>query len=152
MTTPTIFSDVAASTRSAKVDRSGAVRSVKAVAALPATAASGTIAGMIRFQKGMSLQKLDIKTDDLDTSTNVTLDVGYVYDDNVTFTDAPAAFLSASAIPQSAGSFVWPVASGLLVATGFVAAADGYIVARTGGGATTTAGNVTMNALLSYDQ
>lgn len=151
MTTPTIMSDVAAAggTKGARVDRSGAVRSQKGTAAVPSGAATGTIIGMIPFNKGMSLQHLAVLSAALGTS--VTIDVGYVYTDNVTFTDAPAALVSASTVAAAGGSVVWPIAAGLLVGTGFVAQGDGYLTIRTGGATTTTAGSVVVNALLSYD-
>lgn len=150
MTTPTVLSDVATYTYQIKHKAQGNM-SQKATATVAASTASGTNIGMIRFQKGFSLINFAIKTDDLDTSTNVTFDVGYVYDDNTTYTNDTDAFLNDSAIPQSAGSYVWPVASALLAGVGFTAEAPGYIVIQTGGGSTTTAGSVTMIASFTYD-
>lgn len=147
MTTPSILSDVAAA-RDARVDRSGAVRSQKATAVVPASTPQDAIIGLIRFEAGFSLQHLALACADLDSSTNVTLDVGYVYDDGVG--DSLAAFVAASTIPQAGGSVVWPVAAGLLVGTGFVATKGGYITAQVNA-ATTTEGNIVANALFSYD-
>ena len=149
MTTPTILADTAGT---AKVDRSGAVRSVKAVATLAASTAADTIVGMIRFQKGFSLDHFAVVSDDLDTATNSTLDVGYVYDDDTTYTDDPDAFFDGIDIVQAAStSDVWPVADGNLVGVGFEAEADGYIVVQIKGAATDTEGDITMKALFSYD-
>lgn len=148
MTTPSILADTAGS---AKVDRSGAVRSEKAIATIPAAAAADTIVGMIRFQEGFSLDQLAVVSEDLDTAINVTLDVGYVYDDDTTYTNDPDAFFDGLDIVQDAGSVVWPVADGLLTGTGFIAEADGYIVVQTKGAVTTTEGDVTVKALFSYD-
>lgn len=150
MTTPTILSDAAAS-QDAKVDRSGAVRSQKASATIPASTAADTIIGLIRFEKGFELDQLAVNSDDLDSATNVTLDVGYVYDDNSTFTNDPDAFLDGSDIVQDAGSIVWPVADGLLTGEGFVAEGPGYIVAQIKGASTTTEGDIDAKALFSYD-
>lgn len=149
MTTPSIFSDVAAA-RDAKVDRSGAVRSQKAVATIPASTAADTIVGMIRFDEGFSLDQLAIVSADLDTATNVTLDVGFVYD-SASLTDNEDAFFDGIDIVQDAGSVVYPVADGLLTGTGFVAEGSGYIVVQTKGASTTTEGDITVKALFSYD-
>lgn len=151
MTTPTILSDVGAQLKGARVDRSGAVRSQRAVAVIPASTAATTIIGMVRFEKGFTLEQFALASDDLDTGTTVTLNVGYVYDDNTNNTNAPAGLLSASTIAQAGGSYVWPVAAGLLVGPSFTATADGWLTVQVQAGPTTTAGNLTMNTLFSYD-
>jgi hypothetical protein len=148
MTTPTIFADVAANPFISKSEPQG-VLAEKSVASLAATTASGTNVGMIRFNKGFSLTGLAIKSADLDTGTDVTLDVGYLYDD--TTGEDPNAFISAADIAQDAGSLVWPIADGLLTGVSFVATGPGYLSVTTGGGATTTAGDVTMIAQFTYD-
>lgn len=150
MTTPTIFSNTAGNAYQAKHKAQGLLAE-RAVATIPAATGTGVNVGMIRFQKGFHLLEFDIKTDDLDTGTNVTLNVGYIYDDNVTFTNVPAAFLSASTIAQTGTSTVWPVAAGLLTGIGFTAEAPGYIVVQTAGGATTTSGDVSLRAQFTYD-
>lgn len=148
MTTPTILADTAGT---AKVDRSGAVRSIKAVAAIPDTTAANTIVGMIRFQAGFSLDQLAITSDDLDAGTDLLLDVGYVYDDDTTYTNDPNAFFDGLDIAQDAGSVVWPIADGLLTGTGFVAEADGYITVQLTDNAAEADGDITVKALFSYD-
>ena len=144
MTTPTILSDVAST---APFIPTG-VHAQKATVTIPATTAASTNLGLIRFQKGFSLVSLAIKSDDLDTATNVTLDVGYLYD-GTTGEDA-AAFLTGLDIAQDAGSRVWPLDDGLLTGVSFTASGDGYISVTTGGGATTTAGNITVIATFTY--
>ena len=148
MTTPTIFSDVASNPFVAKSEPQGVI-ALKAIAEIPATTAASTNVGMIRFQKGFSLVGLAIVSDDLDTATNVTLDVGYLYDDTTGEDDN--AFLDDLDIAQDAGSRTWPVDDGLLTGISFVATGDGYLSVTTGGGATTTAGNITVIALFTYD-
>ena len=118
---------------------------------MPATTAADTIVGMIRFQEGFNLDQLAVKAGDLDTATNVTLDVGYVYDDDTTYTNDPDAFFDGIDIVQDAGSVVWPVADGLLTGIGFTAEADGYVVVQIKGAQTTTEGTVDVKALFSYD-
>jgi len=147
MTTPTLIADTAGN---AKVDRSGAVRSIQAQAAIPDTTAATTLIGMIRFQKGFSLDQLAIKSSDIDAGTTVLLDVGYVYDDDA-LTDDPNAFFDGLDIGQDAGSVVWPVADGLLTGVGFVAEAPGYIVVQITDDAAEVDGTIDAKALFSYN-
>lgn len=148
MTTPSILADTA---QDARVDRSGAVRSIKGTATVPNATAADTIIGLVRFQKGFSLQHLALTPSDMDAGTTVQLDVGFVYDDNVTYTDNPDAFFDGSTAIQTGAGIVWPVASGLLVGSGFVAEADGYIVAQIKVDPTEAGGTIAFNALFSYN-
>jgi len=148
MTTPTIFSDAAANAAQARFIPDG-VHAQKAIATIPATTATSTNIGMIRFQKGFTLTGLAIVSEDLDTGTSVTLDVGYLYDDTTGEDDD--AFLAAIDIAQDAGSRTWPVDDGLLTGVSFEATGAGYISITTGGGATTTEGDITLIAEFTYD-
>jgi hypothetical protein len=150
MTTPSILSDKATA-RDAKVDRSGAVRSQKAVATVPDTTASATVIGMIRFEGGFSLDQLVVKSDDLTASTALLLHVGYVYDDDTTYSNDADAFFQSADIAQDAGSLVWPVADGRSN-EGFVADAPGYIAITTAAAATDAAGDVHVMAVFHYDE
>jgi len=149
MTTPTIFSDVAAITTVNRSDLSGAVTVQKAIASLVAVNVSGTNIGMIRFDTNFSLVSLAVKSDDLDSSTNVTLLVGYLYDGTTGEDDN--AFLDALDIAQDAGSRTWPVDDGLLTGISFTATGPGYLSITTGGGSTTTAGDLTLIATFTYN-
>ena len=151
MTTPTLFSDVAGTATNnfiAKSEPQGIIAQ-KFVLTVPAATASGVNAGLIRFERGFSLTGLAIVSEDLDTATNVTLDIGYLYDDTTGEDDN--AFFNAIDIAQDAGSVVWPIADGLLTGVSFVATGGGYLSLTTGGGATTTAGNITGIAQFTYD-
>lgn len=148
MTTPSILADTA---DNAKVDRSGAVRSISGQAEIPDTTAANTIVGLIRFQEGFTLDHLAIKSSDMDAGTDLLLDVGYVYDDDTTYTNDPNAFFDGLDIAQDAGSVVWPVADGLLTGVGFTAEADGYIVVQLTDNAAEADGTIDFKALFSYD-
>lgn len=148
MTTPSIIADTA---NDARVDRSGAVRSIQATATIPNGTVANTIVGMVRFQKGFCLKQLALKASDMDAGTDLLLDVGYVYDDNVTYTDDPNAFVDGSAIAQTGSSVVWPVAAGLLTGTGFVAEADGYITVQLTDNAAEADGTLKVDASFSYN-
>lgn len=112
----------------------------KCVTTIAAVTAQNAVFGVFRFYPGFSPTKIDLHCADLDTSTNVTLALGYIYDDlddtNV------AAFTSASTIPQAGGDFIWPVVGGSLVGVSFTATSAGYITVKITGGATTTAGDI----------
>lgn len=151
MTTPTLFSDVAGTSTNkfiAKSEPQGVIAQ-KFILTVPASTTSGTNAGLIRFEKGFSLTGLGIVSADLDTGTDVTLSVGYLYDDTTGEDDN--AFLSAIDIAQDAGSVIWPIADGLLTGVSFVATGGGYLSLTTGGGSTTTAGDITGIAQFTYD-
>ncbi len=151
MTTPGLYSDVAVNAYQTKVERDGAVTSIKATAAIPATTVITTNVGMVRFQKGFFPTHLAIKSADLDTSTNVTLDVGYIYDDTIQGTDDDNFFFNDLDIAQDAGSRTWPIDDGLGTGVSFTATGSGYISITTAGGSTTTAGNIEMIVTYTYN-
>lgn len=154
MTAPTLYpskySGTAVDYNRAKIDRSGALRTEAVTVTVPSSTASGTVIGLVPFRKGARFvcNASGVFTTDIDTGTTVNASVGYVYDDNVTYTNAPAAFVSASTVPQTGG--IIPV-TGLATAYTFVAAADGWITVTTGGGTTTTAGTISAQITLAYD-
>jgi hypothetical protein len=150
MTAPTIgiYSDVAANAYQAKVNREGVNIAQKATAAIPSSTASGTYIAMVRFQKGFCLKDLAVASDDLDSGSSVTFDIGYIYDGTTDTTSA--ALVSGSTIPQSGSSLIWPTAAGLLTGKSFTATTDGYLVIKTGGSSTTTTGNAYMIATFTY--
>ena len=88
-------------------------------------------------------------SDDLDTGSNVLLDVGYLYDDTTGEDDN--AFFDNLDIAQDAGSRVWPADDGLLTGVSFVSTGEGYVSVTTRAGATTTEGDITMIAQFTYD-
>lgn len=154
MTTPNIVATgyLANSTdfNRSKVDRSGALRTESFSITIPSGTASGAIIGLVPFRKGAKFvcHASGLNITDVDTGTTVTASVGYVYDDNVTYTNAPAAFLSASTVPQTGGTL--PL-NGLATCYNFVAAADGWIALTVGGSATTAAGTLVGQITLTYD-
>lgn len=152
-TTIDIFSDVAINVDGGKLlskFKNQGVLAQKSTVTVPATTASGSDLGMIPFQKGWNLLSFEIKSADLDTASNVTLDVGYIYDDSA-LTDDPNAFLAASTIAQGGTDVVYPTAGGLLTGTGFESAGTGFMTITIGGGATTTAGDIIIQANFTYD-
>ena len=151
MTTPTVYPAGFAGDDTdylkAKCDTSGAMRIVQGTVSVPAATATDSYIGLAPFRKGARLgYGSRVYTADLDTSTNVTLDVGYVYDDNVTYTNDPDAFVDGSGAAQSGGMMEMTALDGMT----FVAEADGWFAVQNKA-ATTTTGNITFNLAIGYD-
>lgn len=123
---------------------------IRATVTVPASTTSGTVIGLIPFNKGASLEMDGVLTTaDLDTSTNVTFTMGFVYSDNVTYTNDPDAFITTSTALQSAAANVVFNGTG---GASFVAEADGWIAITTGGGSTTTEGTLYLNGCVTYER
>lgn len=152
MTTPTTLATEAGSGYPAKfTPQNNIFQSVSYT--VPATTASGTVIGMMKFQKGARIVSGFMQSADLDTGTNVTINCGYQYVTGSSGTDNDDAFVAASTLPQAGGIISFPAASGATTSTELTtagAADDGYIVIKTGGGSTTTAGTVTVGITFSY--
>lgn len=135
-----------------KVDRSGALRSEYFTVSVPGTTAGTTVIGLVPFQKGfrLHLEASIFSVADLDTSTNVTIDLGYTYYDSTLGTSSGAAFCSAGTTPQAGGKFTLIQTTESNVVT-WVAATYGWITATLGASATTTTGNIYGQVVGSYD-
>lgn len=149
MTTPTITADEYTGFLDAPVLRNGGVQHVISSTTVAAATATTTVIGLVPFRKGARLNYggTVLAVTDLDTGTDVTLDFGYVYDDDTTYTNDPNAFIAASTVAQAGGLATMAATAGFE----FVAEADGWFAVTVGGGATTTAGTIKFNGLISYD-
>lgn len=147
MTTPTVFSDKAAS-GNAKYLPSGVIAQTFTLTLAQSTAAD-TNCGLIRFEPGFTLLKLVLDPSDMDTATTLQFDVGYLYDDSVTYTEDDNALADNATIGQTGATLVLPVAGGLT--THFTAEDGGYVSLTTRGEAIEVAGTVTGYALFTYD-
>lgn len=145
---PTGYSKTSADfTARTKVDRSGAVRVVTGTVSVPASTATSTLIGLVPFNKGAKITYGSrVYTADLDSSTNVTLDIGYTYYDSTAGTSDPNAFVAASTAAQTAGMMEMTAVEGMT----WTAEADGWIAA-TNNAATTTTGSLTFNIGIAYD-
>lgn len=135
-----------------KLTRSGDMRLQTGTVALPAATATSTLIGLIPFNKGMKLCMggSSVYSDDLDTSTNVTFNIGYTYYDSTTGTSNASGFVAGTTVPQSSGMIPFTASSGSSVGMTWTAAADGWITI-TNTAATTTTGNVLFNLAFAYD-
>lgn len=130
-----------------KEDRSGAVRRTQGSVSIPSATATDTIIGLMPFNAGFSFSGLPaIYTADLDSSTNVTIDIGIAYQDTVQGTDDLDAYCSA--VSAQAAAFVAPdeIDWMTLVTTG-----NGWVTVQVNA-ATTLTGSITFNIPFVYDQ
>lgn len=134
--------------RNTVCDKSGAMRLIANAVTIPSATASGQVVGLFPFNAGASVgYGGKVYCDDLDTGTDVTVTLGYIYEDN-TVGDDTDAFAAASTKPQSAGVVELDAKAGMT----FKASANGWVVAVLGGGApTTTSGDLTFNIPVAYD-
>jgi hypothetical protein len=151
LTLPSVVSSRYAGTtadfRNCKVDRSGALRMEYFTVTIPAATASAALVGLVPFNKGARLVwgASKLYTADLDTSTNVTYDLGYTYYDSDLGTSDPDAW--ASALSGQTAALLTADEEEIL---SWEAAADGWI-GLTIGAETTTEGAVKGQIVLSYD-
>lgn len=133
-----------------KVERDGSVRREQGSVSIPALTATDTIIGLFPFNSGMSLAGLsgfNFYVADLDSSTNVTIDLGVAYQNSGAGTDDLDLITSASTAPQ-AGGFIAPDEIDWMT---YVTTGNGWVTAQVNA-ATTTTGSITFNVLQTYDQ
>lgn len=130
-----------------KVDRDGCARLQYSSVAVADNATAGTSYGLVPFNKGFRLSYGSrLATTDLDTVTNVTINIGYSYKTGSTETSDPDAFASVLA-GSAAGLLTFDEVAGL----SWVAADDGWISATLAAGPVTTAGTLSGQFLGVYD-
>lgn len=134
-----------------KVDRSGALRLQTGTVAVPATTPSTTLIGLMPFNAGAKFSYgSTVYSQDLDSSTNVTVNIGYTYYDSTLGTSNGSGFVNGSTIPQTGGMIPFNASSGSSVGLIVTAAADGWVTAQFTS-ATTTSGNLEYNIAFAYD-
>lgn len=86
------------------VDRSGATRLIQGTVTVPSGTVAGTYIGLIPFNAGarFMLNDKSIYAGNFGAGTTV-VDFGWVYDDNVTYTNDPDGFAANSTAAQSSG-------------------------------------------------
>lgn len=157
MTLPTIYPTQYSGTGSGitndflrvKVDKSGSARIYAGAVTVPSGTAATTIVGLVPFNKGarFKLDNTSIYVADIGAGTT-TISIGYVYNDNTTYTNNQTAWASASTAIQS-GGFVSLTAGA--AGNAFVAAADGWVVATINTTATDASGDITFQLIGAYD-
>jgi hypothetical protein len=134
-----------------KRDTFGALRSQYTSIAVADSASAGTTYGLVPFQKGFRISYgSKFYTPDLDTTTNVTWNIGYMYEDTSSSGAAaasdPDAFASAVS-GQAAAVLTFDENEGM----SFVASGNGWVTAALAAGPVTTAGTVEATLDFTYD-
>lgn len=131
-----------------KCNRDGDPRVQGFTTTIPASTVVTTIAGFVPFNKGARLVYSGSQVATSGLGASVTVDLGYVYFDNVTYTNDPDAFGSAvAAASAGAVNFDEPVTG-----ISWVAEADGWIVATISGATTTATPQTLIGQIeLAYD-
>lgn len=145
---PTKYQGTYVDFNNVKVDRDGCNRTQYTEVTIPASTVITTVVGLVPFVKGARFCQgsSQLYIADLDTSTNVTFDIGYTYEDSANTSD-DNAFASALTTAQTGGLITFDEFAGL----DFVAAGNGWITLTVTGGSTTTAGAVKGQCVLCYD-
>jgi hypothetical protein len=147
MTTPTIvppkFQGTAADYLNVKCSRDGQANIYVQQVSVPTGTPAATIIGLVPFNRGMRIspRASSVENDALGAGS---VALGFVYDDNVTYTNNQTAFLAATGVTT---------AGVLQPTTGatFVAAANGWVTATTSAATTSATGNLTASFVISYD-
>lgn len=131
-----------------KGDRSGAARTYSGSLSIPSGTAATTVVGLVPFTKGarFSINSNSVACADFG-GASTTVDLGYVYSDNVTYTNDVDAWASASTAPQSGGFVTIDEVLGLT----FVAEADGWIAMTINTAAADATAPIAWNFTGSYD-
>lgn len=152
MTTPTIlptqYDGTSRDYLKVKDDRSGASRPYGGSVSVPNLTAATTIVGLVPFNKGARFQ---INSNSVACGNfgagSTTVDLGYVYDDNVTYTNNVDAWASAATAPQAGGFITVDEVDGI----SFVAEANGWIAVTINTTAADATAPITWNFTGGYD-
>ncbi len=152
MTTPTVLPTQYDGTYKdflkVKCDRSGAARMVVGAVSVPNLTAADAIVGLFPFNKG---ERVHLNSNSIYCGNfgagSTTLNVGYVYDDNNTYTNDVDAWATLSAAPQSGGFVTVDEKEGL----SFVAEASGWVIAQLKATAADATADITFQAIVAYD-
>lgn len=131
-----------------KRDTFGALRTVAGSVSVPSGTAATTIVGLVPFQKGATFTIGDksVYANNFGAGTT-TVDLGIIYDDNVTYTNDVDAFASAATAPQSGGFVTIDEKSGLTL----VAEGNGWLAVTINTAAADATADIEFNVGVSYD-
>ena len=101
MTTPDVRSNLYTDFyNSPGVDKSGAVRMIPINTTVTSAESAGTVYELFPFNKGCRVIALNVDIPDISDGSS-TADLGYVYDDNTTYTNDPDAFIDGTTATQT---------------------------------------------------
>ena len=152
MTTPSIiptqYDGTSRDYLKVKDDRSGAARTYAGTVSVPSGTVFTSVVGLVPFNKGarFSIGNASVVCGNFGAGTT-TVDLGYVYDDNVTYTNNVDAWASASTAPQSGGFITVDEVDGV----SFIAEANGWIAITINTANADATASITWNFTGSYD-
>lgn len=152
MTLPTVFptqyQGTAKDFLKVKCDRSGAARVVAGSVTVPNGTLANAFVGLVPFNKGARFVIGDksVYCGNFGAAST-TVNLGYIYDDNVTYTNDVDAWASLSTAAQSGGFVTVDEIEGV----SFVAAANGWIAVQLIAAAADADAAITFNFLEAYD-
>lgn len=131
-----------------KSDRSGAARVYAGVVSVPSGTAANAYVGLVPFNKGarFTIGDKSVYCGNFGAGTT-TVNLGYIYNDNVTYTNDVDAWASLSAAPQSGGFVTVDEIEGMA----FVAQADGWITIQLIAADADATANIQFNFVGAYD-
>lgn len=152
MTTPSIYPTKYSGTYkdflNTKVDRDGCNRTQYTTVTVPSGTTTSTVIGLVPFNKGFRFSQGSSQLYIANIGDgSFTFDIGYVYDDNATYTNDPDAFASALTTGQAGGLITFDEFAGL----SWVAEANGWIAVTTGGSTTDASGAIQGQIVGCYD-
>lgn len=152
MTTPSVLPTEYAGTYKdflkVKVDRDGCSRTLAGAVSVPSGTAADAYVGLVPFVKGarFTIGDKSVYCNNFGAGTT-TVNLGYVYDDNVTYTNDVDAWASLSTAPQSGGFVSVDEKEGL----SFVAAANGWITVQLKAADADATADIAFNFVGAYD-
>lgn len=152
MTTPSIvptqYDGTSRDYLKVKDDRSGGARTYAGTVSVPSGTAATTVVGLVPFNKGarFSINSNSVACGNFGAGTT-TVSLGYVYDDNVTYTNDVDAWASAATAPQSGGFVTVDEVDGI----SFVAEANGWIAITINTADADATSSITWSFTGSYD-
>ena len=158
LTLPTIYpagyQGTATDFKACKADRSGALRMVEYVVAIPSGTTTALV-GLVPFNKGCRIHIIGSSVQAntaLDTGTSIAVSVGYTYYDSTLGTSSGTAFVSSATTWQSSALTALTLLNAPATVGQVKTTADGWITLTCSSGTTSTTGNVFGSFMISYDQ
>jgi len=129
------------------VDRSGAARIVQGTVTVPDETAADAFVGLVPFNKGarFAIHGKDVYCGNFGAGTT-TVNLGIIYDDDSTFTNAPDAFASLSTAAQDGGFIAVDEKEGLTLVT----EGDGWLAVQLKTAAADAEADIEFSILQSY--
>lgn len=134
--------------RAAVQDTFGANRAVERAGSVTSSTDATNTINSVKFPLNAKIDHFVISASGIG-ATDLTMAVGYAYDDTALTSDTDAFFTALTIGQTGGGHAVWPASTLSLNEVGFKALGSGNIVVTTGGGAIDTNFTLTVRAVLT---